>query len=357
MTLRAPSTGGKGSKRSRIRDESGEVHSETSRHYHNVKEKYEGLLHVLSHQNDDSGSSNPGLGADISGSYVPDESAELELQQWNSMWTHLISMVTQVIETPTPIGSPSSPNEKRAILVDLVGKLCEAASQPVDSEDYRKLKEKYRKSKASLRSLRTQTQNLLHEVEQSKAVLESRLAEVSAKEETRLFAQVRSLEALLKRQFEKQEEFLNSEEPKVKPVRKSPHRERKPIPIDLVDESVPAPHAFSPPRRSHDPRPRPAPVEDEDSSICSQDVRHRVTTRKRREVAEFEADEVLQRRPRTSPKADRFEANHVNELVNLANRLQDDYRRLGKFYGDDQLSDMSIDELSRLNESLARSRV
>jgi hypothetical protein len=74
--------------------------------------------------------------------------------------------------------------------------------------------------------------------------------------------------------------------------------------------------------------------------------------RNQRKSAEEEADEIL-RAPRPGSANRVMNFSHVNELVDLANHLRDDYYKLGRYLGQDQSTeDMSIEHLSRLNESL-----
>jgi len=69
-----------------------------------------------------------------------------------------------------------------------------------------------------------------------------------------------------------------------------------------------------------------------------------------RRIAEQEVDAILsEMEPKKRQKRKR-EDGHVDQLVDLANKLRSDYRRLGQCFGDE--SDLSIAQLSRMNESL-----
>jgi hypothetical protein len=137
-----------------------------------------------------------------------DESNTLELQQWNSMWDHLFSMITQIIEVPECELAVESPVQRRAALVDLVGKLCEVASQPVDPDAFHRLQAKYQKCKSSFRALKSENQAILEEVEKQRVLAETHLAATPAEGEPRLVSTVLELETLLKAQLSMDAEFL-----------------------------------------------------------------------------------------------------------------------------------------------------
>jgi hypothetical protein len=242
------------------------------------------------------------------------------------MFTHLISMIAQVMDLPAGSLSPSSSNERRTVLVDLVSRLCGAAARPADIENFRRLAEKYRKCKECLRSSRAQTQALLDEVERNREMLEVRLTGIAATEESKLLHQVRDLEGLLKELSEKQTAFLHREEAK---VRSAPRRPlRKPIPIEEVEDEIAAP--VRQPRSVAVQKPRKRLVDQEEveiSQACRERLRDRVNLRRSRVAAEYEADEVLQRRG-DGRKGGVLDHDHVNELIRLTNRLQKDYKML-----------------------------
>jgi hypothetical protein len=183
----------------------------------------------------------------------------------------------------------------------------------------------------------------------------ARLTEISANEESRLVRQVRELENLLKKLAAKQTAFLEDEEVKLKLKAKPVRPQKRPIPIADDDDEPefrgPVRQAFSsPPVR----RPVERFPEREDVDLLPAyraKSRNRVTLKTSRAAARSEADEVLHP-SRADSKAFELDDDHVNELIRLPNRLQQDYRRLREYYGDARASDASIDELSQLNESM-----
>jgi hypothetical protein len=257
-------------------------------------------------------------------------------------------MISQTIECPNIRANTG--NEKRSMLVDLIGKLCEA------SAERNLLKKKYQRCRKALRKLRTQGETLLQEVQRNKELIETRLREVSVLNDDRLSQQIRDLEELLRRQLDSQTEFLRQEACfECKP----PSLRPRTVSVDDEPSLI-----RSPPKRSQPPMLR-TPVEEEDeeevpppkprrcapNSRSSHEVHSQLASRMQRASAEREADEVLEepRRPKqngarnTSCRCGR----RVNELVDLADHLRDDYKRLGQYFGD-----LSIDQLSRLNDSL-----
>jgi hypothetical protein len=337
------------SKRFGSRESGTELDLDGSQLYQEVKDKYKSLMHVLSRTEDD----EPASGEDSPLSHVEDRSVELELQQWNSMWQHLVSMVTQVLEVNSPIHEISSPAEKRALLVNLIGQLCQAASQPIDPARFQRLNAKYHKCRDSLRLLKSQSQTLLHEVEKNKLILEDRLAKPMESAETQLVARLKELEDAFQKQFAAQNDFLHEEEPTAKPVARSPpaHR-RKPIPLDLLDDEItPIPTRSSPAHRHPRHQRVQRALDDDDDASGREDARERMKARRQREAARREADEVSASAHQIKRNPIRGRPGDVDPLVGLTHRLQEDYRRLGQY------SDLSMRELARLNESLDRERV
>jgi hypothetical protein len=274
-------------------------------------------------------------------------------------------MTTQVIENREI--TAQSGREKRTVLADIVGKLCEAVSAPKDTEAFSRLQKKYRRSKQALRKLKAQGELLLQEVERNKAMLEGHLSEFSARDETKLTGQIRQLQALLKKQLASQTEFLHTDAAHAfEPTVISPHR--KSLPIDDDEDLRPARSPAVVNRRVTPLRRPPPPVAEEEevdevpplkSQSSVLDASHQFSaSRQRREFAEREADEVLKKQPqKRKPKrvaATRTESpSDVNQLVDLTNQLRNDYRRLGQYFGGDSGgADLSIEQLSKLNDSL-----
>jgi hypothetical protein len=343
--------------------------SESSRRYEDMRQRYEGLLRILSQPGNDAASSNSDL-HELSMPYAADETADLEIQQWNLMWTHLISMTTQVIEYGEI--SAKSGSEKRTVLVDIVGKLCEAASAPKNTEAFATLQKKYQRSKQALRKLKAQGEALLQEVERNKAILETHLSEFSVRDETKLAHQIRQLQTLLKKQLVSQTEFLRnegSERFEVKPL--SPRRKSLPVDDDTIIRPIRSP-IFRKPEKVVGPRNEEEETEElpppaSKSAVLDVSSSRFSASRQRREVAEKEADEVLMRqKPNPSPPkrkqkpqrkpletSRRANCGDVDQLVDLTNQLRDDYRRLGRYFGAGAGgADLSIEQLSKLNDSL-----
>ncbi|OHT02879.1 hypothetical protein TRFO_06928 [Tritrichomonas foetus] len=190
--------------------------SQMTKESQEIKQKYEALLNALANPSasqSSSNSTNSAHGAttmigDITKSYLPDENAEIEIQQWNTMWTHLVAMITPII--PYPGITAQSGNDRRAILVDLVSKLCEAANDP-QTEELEKLKKKYAKCKKSLKKLREHEENLLLEIKKNKENLDQQTKEKTESEEASLTQKIKILEDLLQKQIEKQRKLLSME--------------------------------------------------------------------------------------------------------------------------------------------------
>ena len=208
---------------------------------------------------------------------------EFELQCWNVMWTHLVSMITQVVDYPNVF--PQTGDEKRAVLVDLVVKLCEAASDPKEDDEYERLREKYTKCKQELKKLKEIDGDV-----------------TQADEQIHMVAEIKQLKSLVRQQIERQEEFFAKSSPKLDESRESLRRAGE------YSESSPEEH--------------------------SRRVRQKVSKKKVR------------------CKDTRGETQ-LGELIEMTNQLRDDYRRLGNFHVyDGSVSEVSLDHLSRLNESL-----
>ena len=362
---------------SQLRDEIAQRDSmlnESRKLFTDMKQRYEGLLQAMSGQNVESVSSHSSLPGEIS-DFAVDKSSELELQQWDLVWTHLVSMITQVIDYPNV--RAESGDQKRNVLMALVGKLCEEVSQPRQNEELAKMKRKYAKCKQSLKKLKAQGEQLLQDVARNKQILEGHIQGTKSKEQDALSTQIRQLEDLLKQQIERQTEFLH---PKAhsKPTRESPVRQLpRVIPkIDDPDDIPTSDASYSEPAPTR-PKSKPArePSSDDEGPTRSYTVddklRAAAAAKAKEKIklreAEEEAEEILRRttrrqhqsQPPEPPKETKKHkcslkkryGTHVNQLVDLTNQLCSDYRRLGAF-DSESLSELSIDRLSRLNESL-----
>ena len=378
---------------SQLRDEIAQRDSmlnESRKLFSDMKQRYEGLLHAMSNQNLESVSSNSSLQAEIS-DFPVDRSSELELQQWDLVWTHLISMITQVIDYPNVRAETG--DQKRNTLMALVGKLCEEVSQPRENEEFAKLKRKYAKVKDALRKLKDQGEQLLQDVSRNKKILEGHIKGSKSKEKDALALQIRQLQDLLKQQIERQTEFLNykptrlTEATQENPVRRPCKRacaSLDEINIEMSEGSYtpPVESARSPRDDSSDDEP---PKRMRPSYTVGGDVRAAAVAKAKEKIklreAEEEAEEILRRtqrrrqqQPDPEPKPDRKSkpkhkpdsekkqkcalkkryGTHVNQLVDLTNQLCSDYRKLGDIgeFDSASLSELSIDRLSLLNDSL-----
>lgn len=362
---------------SQLRDEIAQRDSmlnESRKLFTDMKQRYEGLLQAMSGQNVESVSSHSSLPGDIS-DFAVDKSSELELQQWDLVWTHLVSMITQVIDYPNV--RAESGDQKRNVLMALVGKLCEEVSQPRQNEELAKMKRKYAKCKQSLKKLKAQGEQLLQDVARNKQILEGHIQGTKSKEQDALSTQIRQLEDLLKQQIERQAEFLHPKS-NAKPTRESPVRQPpRAIPkIDDPDDIPMSDASYSEPAPTR-PKSKPArePSSDDEGPTHSYTVddklRAAAAAKAKEKIklreAEEEAEEILRRttrrqhqsQPPEPPKETKKHkcclkkryGTHVNQLVDLTNQLCSDYRRLGAF-DSESLSELSIDRLSRLNESL-----
>jgi hypothetical protein len=320
---------------------------EASRRYEDMKRRYEGLLRVISQPGSESGG---------------DDDAGREVEQWKATWAHVVSAIRQVIECPRVRAASGS--ERRAALVDLVGRLCDVASRPREEG----LRHKYRRCKRELRRLREQSEALLRQAEGNKQGAESRRDETAKWDEGDLAKQIRGLEKLLREQLDAQTEFLRPEPI----IRSPPHRKshgidtefpahgrspRKCLPIEDSDDQRTALRLTrrTPRRRQRFRADKDEEMEEVPPPKMQTSAQRESADRKRRQFAEREADEVLREiesaRPREK-KAEDCRGGHVEELMDLANRLRDDYSRLGYYFNDEPANDLSIAQLSKMNDSL-----
>jgi hypothetical protein len=308
---------------------------ETSQKCADRRQRDEQFLQVLT--TNDSNLSSSSLPRDLSMTYASDESADLEIQAWNLMWTHIISMISQVIECPNV--RVTTGNEKRSALMDLIGRLCQAA------DDCGLVKKKYQRCRQALRKLKAQGETLLQEVQGNKEMIEKRLRGISMMHDDHLSQQIRHLEELLKRQLESQTEFLREQEHfECKSL--SPHRRTFP-----TDDEPPPKRSQTRTTAKEDVRP-PKPRRAASTPDASEKGQEPFPSRMQRTSAEREADGLLEEgnRPKQNgtPKPSCRFGHHLKELVDLANHLRDDYIRLDEYFG----GDLSIEQLSHLNDSL-----
>ena len=249
--------------------------------------------------------------------------AEFELQSWNLMWSHLFGMITQVVDYPNVF--PESGDQKRAVLVELVVKLCESASEPKEGEDYAKLKKKYKKCKESLKCLKAQSDELLQEVEQSRRSIDEQTKTQQARDQEALFSEIKQLEGLVKQQIERQEELFKS------------RRGATEMEMQSSGSSCTPPVRHRSRRRNED---------YSDAPVLEK-------PRKSMREAADEAAAKVRSPPRRNTVTKQKTSPAVDKLVELTNQLRDDYRRLGEYgFFDGSISELSIEHLSRLNESL-----
>ena len=191
--------------------------SQTAQAFAGMKARYDGLLGMFdSGSRESSGSNSVHNGGntrigEISQHFLADESAEIEVQQWNTMWTHLVSMISQVIDINQCLAGramPKTGNEKRAILVDLVSRLCELKGPSKTDEDFKKLQRKYQKTKQLMEKLRNQGNTMMQEVQKNKEMITQHLSDFGKSEDNELNAKIRELEELLRIQVEKQTQLL-----------------------------------------------------------------------------------------------------------------------------------------------------
>lgn len=221
--------------------------SQTAQAFNEIKSNYENLIdkfsdsqlsssNSLSLKNDHSRVS---IGA-ISSNFLEDENAENELQQWENMWTHIVSMISQVLPNQQAnLHSAKTGNEKRIILADLVSKLCENRMNPQLNEEYTKLKKKYEKSKNSFKKLKEQGDALMLEVQRNKELLNQHIDKFTINnDENSLSQKVKELEKMLRKQVKRQSRLLSLDvkskqvPKKCKPINKFRHT----VPIILPEE-------------------------------------------------------------------------------------------------------------------------
>ena len=201
-----------------------EILSQISKENNEIKKKYEDLLRAFSNQKSNStntySSPNPTTNTvnsthffeNMTQSFLPDEKAEREIQLWTEMWTHIVSMISNVI--PISTIEPHSGNERRAILVDLISRLCQLAKDP-SNDQYSNLLKKYTKIKEKLKYSQQQQSKMTDEINKYKQLLDQKNNAETINDETVLSQKIKTLEGLLHKLIEKQRRLqlisINSE--------------------------------------------------------------------------------------------------------------------------------------------------
>lgn len=190
-----------------------EVLSHISKENNEIKKKYEDLLRAFSNQKNTTtstySSSNPTTNnpnsthffENMTQSFLPDERAEREVQLWTEMWTHIVSMISNVIPVSNTVSHTG--NERRAILVDLISRLCQLAKDP-SSGQYSSLLKKYTKVKEKLKYYQSQQSKLIEEVNKYKNLLDQKNNADTENDEAVLSQKIKTLETLLHKLIEKQ---------------------------------------------------------------------------------------------------------------------------------------------------------
>ena len=173
----------------------------TNAEFNQMKVKYQDLLR-LAGTHDLSSSSEIADG--VSGVYNKN-SQSIEIQQWNQMWTRCVGMATQVLVLPQV--PSSTDDQKRAVLIDIVSKLCDRIKHPEQMESFKSLKKKYSKSKKNLFNLNQRCMQLMDMVHKNAKVLEDYIQEANTNEKENFSEKLEELGEILAEQL-KQEEAL-----------------------------------------------------------------------------------------------------------------------------------------------------
>ena len=197
-----------------------EVISQISKENNEIKKKYEELLHAFSNQHNNSTNSysnqTPNVNTtnsthffeNMTQSFLPDERAEREVQLWTEMWTHIVSMISNII--PYSRAEPRTANERRAILVDLISRLCQLANDNTNTQ-YSALLKKYQKTKEKLKYFQKQNSKLASEVTNYKQLLDQKHITETENDEAVLSQKIKTLEGLLHKLIDKQRQLqINS---------------------------------------------------------------------------------------------------------------------------------------------------
>ena len=198
----------KSKSRTRITEEANEnqrLKSElerTTSEFNQMKVKYEELLKLVDTKD---ASSSSGISNSISGTYCKD-SQSIELQQWNQMWTRCVGMATKVI--PFPSVPATSDQEKRAVLTDIVSKLCDIAKHPEQTEEFKGLKKKYSKAKKSLYHLNQRCAQLMDMVHKNAKTLEGYLEDAHTNEKENISQKLEELGEILAEQIRQENALI-----------------------------------------------------------------------------------------------------------------------------------------------------
>jgi hypothetical protein len=142
-----------------------------------LRQKYESLLRDLDRPLSDS------IVADLSFTST-DSCAGLELQQWEQMWSHVISMISEVI--PTDPRSLTSWTDRRLSLVSLVSELIRLAKRGRHSKE------------------KVEVREMTAEVRESRAKLETRAEEIEDERKRRIAERLRDVESRLEKHLDGQ---------------------------------------------------------------------------------------------------------------------------------------------------------
>lgn len=175
--------------------------NQTRKEYNEVKMRYDKLLKLAEQQNESSSSScNP----DGKSGQISQGQDSIELQQWNSMWTRLITMITRYV--PYPSAPSRSDSEKRAILIDLVSKLCD---QVTNQNEFEILKKKYSKAKKNLHILNSKYSELVQTVHVNSKILNERINKVNTAESDKFAQKLDELGDIIAQQLKQEEQLIN----------------------------------------------------------------------------------------------------------------------------------------------------
>ena len=173
----------------------------TTAEFNEMKIKYNDLLRLAG--NPDISSSSD-IADGVSGVYNKN-SLSIEIQQWDQMWNRCVGMATQVLLLPQVPSTTG--DQKRAVLTDIVSKLCDRIKHPEQIDSFKALKKKYSKSKKNLYNLNQRCMQLMDMVHKNAKVLEDYIQQANTNEKDNFSEKLEELGEILAAQL-KQEEAL-----------------------------------------------------------------------------------------------------------------------------------------------------
>jgi len=298
-----------------------DILDQTSRDYNEMKNKYDEILKALSQQKINVSNSET-LRFD-SEDYGKNQT-EIELQQWNQTWSRLVSMICQYV--PFPHIEAKNDSDKQMILVDMVSKLCSLICSPKETEEYSRLKKKYKKSKRNLKLMREECQKLIEE--NQKQCIKNKVEE--PEEQVAIGEKLDELGQLLKLQLKQEKELIKEGKKRKKPVKthatsmKGKHNE-----ISFSGDDI-----------------------DLDFSISEKEPVKPVSPKKKSRLEICPNSQPTIKKIISKDPLRESYGTHVNQLVSVVNDLRKDYQKIKKVLSLDE--DYSFSTISLIDDSVVK---